>query len=190
MHRAIFQSLCMMLFAIFVAASPFHGVTRRTIGLAKRGSRDVDGGNLYCLSENNDHIPEDSNYFMTQEGAQTFATAACNAWAKRNSTLHLSSKTNSTLDLMLSDFLSPPTDDNDPQYGRVIATAGYSASETCNGTINFADKYIHDRCNIGLFTAINGCDTKNTNFTLWKQGGRFHHGCVTWTISKLAVNDL
>jgi hypothetical protein len=94
---------------------------------------------------------------MTLEGAEKFATAACNSWAKENSTLHLSSNTNSTLDMMLSRFSSPPIDDHDPQYGRVIATAGYSASERCNGTINFADQYIHNKCTTGLFTAINGC---------------------------------
>lgn len=45
----------------------------------------------------------------------------------------------------------------DPQYDRVVVTAGYSTSEKCNQTIDFKDPDIQSKCRTGLFTAINGC---------------------------------
>lgn len=91
---------------------------------------------------------------MTKEGAEDLATRACDYWNTTNAQLHAQLPVvNDTIG-----FTAGYLHDNlDPQYGRIVVMAGYSANERCNTTLNFNDADFHKKCGTGLYTAINGC---------------------------------
>ncbi|CRG84036.1 hypothetical protein PISL3812_01379 [Talaromyces islandicus] len=191
MHGVTFQFFCMMLFAVLVAASPFPVLKNSAAGLHKRVNssfpdhyRYVDQGNLHCLSENDNNTPGNAEQFTTLDGAETLAKGTCAFWVKSGFKIF-----NSTQSYMPFSADPPIVDASDPLFSRLVVTVGHAATQRCgkDSTVDFTVDGMQETCVTRLYSIINGCDLKQNNNNLWKQGGMFYRDCTTWTLSKLNV---